>query len=142
MDNRFSFKKMHSNCQFLIIFTFFTLISLFIAGFYLNISQTMNYKAIYNCQKDKCFLTAYLLIEDAKKLNQSNELLINKEQIEYSLEFLEVEIINNQVVQKIMINISKQPFYNNQTIFFTFLINKQNIWQFFWQNLKGGDAIS
>ena len=44
------------------------------------------------------------------------------------------------VSQKVTLRVSKQDYYNDQTISFDVVKGKKNFWQVFFDILKGGDA--
>lgn len=44
------------------------------------------------------------------------------------------------VGQEVVLRVSKQDYYNNQTISFQIIKNKKNFWNIFLDALKGGDV--
>ncbi len=141
MDNRFAFKKLKPRIIWITILTFGFLTILIISFIFLKFSIASNYEGTYYCQKEKCFISSYMLVDDIKKLNLDFKLIINKDINDLVISSIgDVELINNVAVQKIIINVKKQNFYNYQTISYSILKQKQNIWQILWHNLKGGDA--
>ncbi len=142
MNNRFSLKKSRPKVKLLGMFGFvWTLVFLYFSITFSFEVGTL-YEGVYSCQKNVCTIVSYLPVSEIVKLDDSQQIIVNKQ--EENLEILKInnlEVVNNVAFQEITIKISKQNFYENQTVSFFLKQDSQNMWEILWQNLKGGDAL-
>ena len=138
--DRFSLKKKKPKVILGLICSFLFFLCLIVTYCFIKFPSETTYEGIYTCQKEQCSITSYWSVEQVKTLTSSMRLIINKEETDFKIRKIEdVQLYSEVPLQKIIIAVSKQDFYNYQTVSFKIRENTQNIWEILWHSLKGGD---
>ncbi len=117
------------------------LLILLIALSFFSVSSSSSYTGIYSCNANICQIKTVIDLNTMYEIESNWQLLVHDELEDFNViqfgDFVEQESF---VGQEVVLRVSKQDYYNNQTISFQIIKNKKNFWNIFLDTLKGGDA--
>lgn len=108
---------------------------------FFSCSSLSSYSGVYSCNTNTCQIETAIDLNTMYELETSWKILLDGELQDLNVikfgEFAEQEGFVNQ---KVTLRVSKQDYYNYQTISFSIVKGKKNFWGIFFDILKGGDA--
>ena len=142
MDNRFSLKKSKPKLKLVCVFSFLLLLTLIFSFSLISFDVGSTYEGVYSCQKNACTITSFFTVSEVVELKSTQRMIIDKKEQDLHIKKIsDPEIMNNVAISQVIFGVTKQEFYENQTVSFFIQKEKKNIWQILWDNLKGGDVL-
>lgn len=108
---------------------------------FFSCSSLSRYSGVYSCNTNICQIETMIDLNTMYELETNWKILFDGELQDFNvIEFGEFVEQDGFVSQKVTLRVSKQDYYNDQTISFSIVKGKKTFWQVFFDNLKGGDA--
>ncbi len=109
--------------------------------FFFFLADISSYTGIYSCNTNICQIDTVIDLNTMYDLETNWKILIDGTLDDLNIiQFGEFVEQGASVGQEVSLRVSKQDYFNSQTVSFRIIKSKKNFWQIFLDILKGGDA--